>query len=208
MKGWFITFEGVEGAGKTTQARHLSDFLRSRQLPVVTIREPGGTPLGERVRDVLLGHRELSAEAEMFLFLAARSQNTLAVIVPALAAGQYVVCDRYGDSTIAYQGYGRGLDLEVVRKMNAFATAGTEPHVTFVLDVPPECGLERQSNRTRMEEEPLEFHRRVREGYLTEARLAPHRFCVLDGLEDEHTIRKEILAELVRRGMLDAPLND
>jgi len=203
MRGRFVTFEGVEGAGKTTQLRLLTEHLISRGERPVVLREPGGTSAGEVIRNLLLNPSScLTAEAELFLFLAARAQNTALVIQPALEKGQWVLCDRYSDSTIAYQGYGRNLDLATVKEMNRLATNGLEPDLTFVLDLPPEVGLARQASRNRMEGEPLPFHERVRKGYLTEAGSAPQRFRVLDACQDITRIHEQVLTELQRRGWL------
>lgn len=203
MRGRFVTFEGVEGAGKTTQVRLLTAYLGACGQQPVVVREPGGTAAGEQIRNLLLSaSSSLTPEAELFLFLAARAQNTEKVIRPALAAGQWVLCDRYSDSTIAYQGYGRGLDLAVVKEVNRFATRGLEPDITFILDLPPEIGLKRQNSRNRMEGEPLTFHVRVREGYLTEAHRAPERFCIIDACQDPSAMHEEVVAELRRRRWL------
>lgn len=205
MTGHFITFEGVEGAGKTTQCRLLIADLQAAGVDAILVREPGGTPLGEAIRDILLqSEGSVTAEAELLLFLAARADHTARVIRPALERGVWVVCDRYADSTVAYQGYGRGLHLDTVRRMNAFATGGLLPDVTFVLDVPAALGLSRQKERNRMEREEIAFHERVRNGYLQEASEDPKRFCVLPGEEEPLRVQERVRQELVRRGWLAA----
>lgn len=202
MNGALITLEGIEGAGKTTQAHRLRERLEHQGRSVVLVREPGGTELGEEIRRLLL-HKssEMGARAELLLFLAARAQLTDDVIRPAVLDGCVVVCDRYVDSTLAYQGYGRGLDLSTVTELNVFATAGLEPDITFVLDVPPELGLIRQQDRNRMEEEPLDFHRRVRDGYLAVAATNPRRVVVIDGSQSPDSVHEELWRKLCTRGI-------
>lgn len=208
MAGWFITFEGVEGSGKTTQIRLAGEFLRERGLPVVTTQEPGGTPLGDRIRELLLnrGGFDISGEAEVFLFAAARAQHTDAVILPALEAGKIVLCDRFSDATIAYQAYGRGLPLEPVREICRFASRGLVPHLTILFDLPVEAGLERAFRRIagregnlredRFEREHLDFHRRIREGYLAIARQEPGRLKVIDASRGIESTRREVQSVL------------
>jgi thymidylate kinase (EC 2.7.4.9) len=162
----FITFEGGDGAGKTTQMRLLAEAVRRGGVEPVVVREPGGTRTGESVREILLGpaHDELTAVAELFLFAASRAQLTAEVIVPALESGRVVLCDRYADSTTAYQGYGRGLDLDLVRRVNEAATGGLVPDLTIVLDVDPRQGVAAASagGADRMERQAIAFHERVR----------------------------------------------
>lgn len=208
MAGWFITFEGVEGSGKTTQIRLAGEFLRERGLPVVTTQEPGGTPLGDRIRELLLnrGGFDISGEAEVFLFAAARAQHTDAVILPALEAGKIVLCDRFSDATIAYQAYGRGLPQEPVREICRFASRGLVPHLTILFDLPVEAGLERAFRRIagcegnlredRFEREHLDFHRRIREGYLAIARQEPGRLKVVDASRGVEPTRREVQSVL------------
>jgi dTMP kinase len=204
MAGWFITFEGVEGSGKTTQIRLAGEFLREKGLPVVMTQEPGGTPLGERIREILLnrGGFDISGEAEAFLFAAARAQHTDTVILPALERGEVILCDRFSDATIAYQAYGRGLPLETVREVCRFASRGLSPHLTLLFDLPEEKGLERAFRRIagrdedhredRFEREHLDFHRRIREGYLAIAREEPGRVKVIDASRDIESTRGEV----------------
>jgi dTMP kinase len=204
MAGWFITFEGVEGSGKTTQIRLAGEFLRKKGIPVVMTQEPGGTPLGDRIREILLNRSDfdISGEAEVFLFAAARAQHTDAVILPALEAGQVILCDRFSDATIAYQAYGRGLPQEAVREVCRIASRGLSPHLTLLFDLPVDKGLERAfcriagrgENRPedRFEREDLDFHRRIREGYLAIARGEPGRVKIIDASNDVESTRKEV----------------
>lgn len=186
----FITFEGIEGSGKTTQLRRLAEHLRGLGRKVVLTKEPGGTPLADRIRAILLDSTNvIDPIAEVFLFAASRRQNTMEVIRPAIARGEVVLCDRYADSTLAYQGFGRLIDLDRLRMLNDWATDGVTPRLTFVLDLAEEQGLERARHRNagatndegRFEAEDLRFHRRVREGFLSLAVAEPERFAVIDG---------------------------
>lgn len=192
----FITFEGIEGSGKTTQQRLVADALRARGRTVVTTKEPGGTPLADRIRAILLDSANvIDPIAEVFLFAASRRQHTMEVIEPALARGEVVLCDRYADSTLAYQGFGRLIDLDRLRTLNDWATDALVPHVTLLFDLPEEVGLGRANSRNavaaqdegRFEAEDLRFHRRVREGYLAMAVAEPKRYRVVDanGTVDE-----------------------
>jgi len=189
--GLFVTFEGVEGAGKTTQIALLREFLAELGHEVVVTREPGGDAVSETVRRLLLEH-EMAPRAELLLFLASRAQNVESIIRPHLSRGGVVLCDRFIDSSIAYQGYARGLGRDAVFHLNTFAIDGVVPDVTFLLDLPAEVGLARQSHRNRMEAESLEFHIRVRKGFLHEAGNNPERFCVLDASRDSAIIQAEI----------------
>jgi dTMP kinase len=180
MQGVFITVEGVEGSGKTTVVQAVADRLRQAGVPVVVTAEPGGTPLGAHVRAWLLqgGHR--SGWAEAFLFLASRAEHVAQVIRPALQRGDVVLCDRYTDSTLAYQGFGLGLPLKGLRTLNALATGDLQPHLTLLLDLDPVIGLQRVARTTAFERRDLAFHRRVRAGYLQLAQEEPHRIKVVD----------------------------
>ena len=181
----FISFEGGEGAGKSTQITLLAERLRSKGLAVVTVREPGGTTVGEEVRRWVKGVK-LSPETELLLFAAARAELVAQVIRPSLQEGHIVLADRYADSTLAYQGYGRGLSLELVRAVNQAATGGLTPSLTFLLDLPAEEGLARADGRpnepgqTKFEEEDLAFHRRLRSGYLKLVKQDPNRILLMD----------------------------
>src|SRR5262249_45281268 len=182
----FITFEGVEGSGKTTQLKRLGEHLRATGCTVVETREPGGTPAGVAIRSLLLSDPPiaLAPAAELLLYLADRAQHVAERIQPALAAGEIVLCDRFSDSTIAYQGFARGLDLERVRNVDAYARAGLVPDLTFLLDVDPSIGLRRARARAsasdRFEVAPLAFHERVRLGLRELAATDPERVRVID----------------------------
>ena len=182
-QGLLITFEGGDGAGKSTQARRLRSRLARAGHSVRLAAEPGGTALGQRLRRLLkFSRHEITPQAELLLFLASRAQLTHEVILPALAEGAIVICDRYADSTAAYQGYGRGLDLESIHRLNAGATQGLRPHLTVLLDAPPEEALQRRAPeaRDRMERGAASFRDRVREGYRELARNEPDRWLVVD----------------------------
>jgi dTMP kinase len=195
-RGWFITIEGPEGAGKTTQAARLEAHLRDSGVAVVRTREPGGTALGERIREVLLdaaSHRDQPIDplADALLFSAARRQLVSEVIRPALSAATSVVCARFADSTLAYQGYGAGLPIDDLRALERVATGGLRPDLTILLDLPPEIGLGRKApdDRTRFELAfDLDFHRRVRDGFLELAAREPERFAVVDAAADEGAV--------------------
>jgi dTMP kinase len=202
----FVTFEGIEGCGKTTQINHLASFLRGISRSFLVTREPGGTEIGEQIRQILLTSDSVGMEpmAELFLYAAARVQHLSQAISPALREGKIVLCDRFADATVAYQGFGRRLDLAWVEEMNARAMGNVKPDLTFLLDLPVEEGLrrawKRMENRTakedRFEKESLEFHQRVREGYLILARRDPQRIMILDGMRDEQILHQEIVSHL------------
>jgi dTMP kinase len=186
-RGWFITVEGPDGAGKTTQAGALARYLRERGLDVLLTREPGGTWLGERIREILLARTGPTATSDpmtdALLFNAARRQLVVEVLRPALATGRSVVCARYADSTLAYQGYGAGVPLDRLRALESAATDGLRPDLTVLLDLPVTAGLARKApgDVTRFETEfDLAFHARVRDGFLALARAEPARFAVID----------------------------
>ena len=195
-RGLLVTFEGGEGSGKSTQIERLADFLRDQGHEVTTAREPGTTQVGEAVRELLLrtAREDLSAEAELALFLAARAELVAEVVGPALAAGQVVLLDRHGDSSVAYQGYGRGLDPARVKALNAFFTRGVAPDLTFLIDVPVEASAERSRDRLpdRIERAGCSFHDRVRSGYREMALNEPERFVVLDGTDPIDTVQSAI----------------
>jgi dTMP kinase len=208
----FVTFEGPEGSGKTTQMPLLEEYLKGRGYSVLCAREPGGTPIGEQIRAIILSrdNRSMGDEAEVLLFSAARAQIVAQVIRPALASGAIVLCDRYADSTLAYQGYGLGLDLDALRTITHFATGGLVPDLTFYIDVPVELGLarRRRGEMNRLDEKEVAYHARVREGYLKMARAEPRRWIVVDGSQSPGHVQRELRAgmnqELTRRG-LQAP---
>jgi dTMP kinase len=204
----FITFEGIEGCGKTTQIGLLTSFLKNIHRPFLLTREPGGTEVGEQIRQILLYSENVGIEpmAELYLYAAARVQHLCQVISPALRDGKVVICDRFADATLAYQGYGRGLDLSWIEEIHARTMENVKPDLTFLLDLPVQEGLRRALKRMekhsvkedRFEKEALDFHRRVREGYLMLARREPQRIIVLDGTKDEQTLHREILSHLPR----------
>jgi dTMP kinase len=210
IRGWFITIEGPEGAGKTTQAAALARHLREAGLEVHVTREPGGTWLGERLREVLLARTESVALTDpltdAFVFNAARRQLVTEVIRPALDAGGTVVCARFADSTLAYQGYGAGVPLERLRALEGAATDGLKPDLTILLDLPVEAGLERVApgDVTRFEAEfDLAFHRRVREGFVALAHAEPDRFEVIDASRPAGEVERAAAAaadRLIRSG--------
>lgn len=201
MKGLFITFEGGEGCGKTTQIARLREHLVARGLRVEVTREPGGTPVAESIRGLLLdpANTGLSAIAELLLYEAARAQHVAEKIKPALDAGAIVLCDRFADSTTAYQGAGRALPRELVLKLHDVAVDGTWPDLTILLDVPVEEGFRRRDNeraRDRMEHEPLVFHEKVREGFLRLAQEEPRRIRLIDGSRSADEVTRDIVAEV------------
>ncbi|MGH7660817.1 MAG: dTMP kinase [Vulcanimicrobiaceae bacterium] len=205
----FITFEGIEGSGKSTLLELVGSELRERRVDVLQTREPGGTSLGESVRALFLDPaRKIEPMAEVMLLCASRSQLCVDVIRPALRAGKTVLCDRFYDATIAYQGYGRGLDIEELLKICLAATSGLTPDLTFVLDLSPETSQQRVLGRStgdgsgidRIEREPVDFHRSVRDGYLDMARRWSTRFVVLDALASPQALLERALAAIGRAG--------
>jgi dTMP kinase len=216
MAGVLLSFEGGEGCGKTTQIELLAGVLRERGHEVVITREPGGTPLGLALRRILL-HPELKQEleqqaaaplatkAELLLMLADRAQHIQAVIAPSLQAGQIVLCDRFADSTTAYQGHGRGFDLAEIARLNAFVCGACMPQLTFVLDLPVTVGLRRAQERRgtaavdRFEAESVAFHERVRSGFLQIARAEPERVCILDANQSIDVVQRAILEKVQKR---------
>lgn len=200
-KGLFITFEGADGCGKTTQMRLLANYLEKQGYEVVLTREPGGKGLGEKVREILLNYDgEVSDRCESFLFLADRAQNIDIIVNPAVEAGKIVLCDRHTDSTVAYQGYGRGLNLERINKLNEIATNGRKPDLTFVFDIDTETSMKRVGKeKDRMESAGLEFHNRVREGYLKIAKHEPERIKVIDATKSIEEIHEEVLNILAKK---------
>ena len=186
MSGCFITFEGVEGCGKSTQITLLWEYLVESGYDVIVTREPGGTPIAEAIRGVLLNpdHEAMGSTAELLLYAAARAQHVYEKIAPALAAGQVVLCDRFADSTTAYQGGGRGLPGDLLKTLNDIATGGVWPDCTLLIDVPVAVGLERARHRgrkDRIEQESIDFHERVREGFLALAAAEPERITMIPG---------------------------
>ena len=201
-RGRFITFEGPEGSGKTTQLHLLAERLRSAGLDVLEAQEPGGTPIGIQIRHVLLDkkNRELCPTAELLLMFASRAQNVDQLILPALSAGRTVLCDRFTDSTLVYQGVGRGLGAEVVYELDRIACRGLVPDRTLVIDIDVETGLARARSRsvrsedseTRIEEQDLSFHRRVRDAYRQLAADEPRRIRLIDGGQTQEAVAQEV----------------
>lgn len=198
----FITFEGIEGCGKTTQIRRLERRLGDRGIPFVSTLEPGGTKIGQDIRRLLLDSRNshLSPLAELILYEADRAQHIEEIIGPALGQGKWVICDRFYDATVAYQGAGRGLDMDLVQDLNNRVTGGLKPDITLLLDLPPETGIERavrrnnaltQDGQDRFEREKMEFHKKVREAYLEISR-KEKRFSIIDASLTEDEVEEEI----------------
>jgi len=202
LSGAFITFEGTEGSGKTTQCRRLARSLRAQGYQVLETREPGGTPLAETIRKLLLtsskpkdNMESITPSCESMLILAARSQHVVHVILPALAKGMIVLCDRFFDSTLAYQGYARGLDKTFLNEAQRFIANGLQPHLTFFLDLPVEEGLarrKRSNEHNRLDHESLSFHQRVRRGFLALAKEYPKRIKKIDATKSPYTLSAQI----------------
>jgi dTMP kinase len=203
MRGTFLTFEGIEGSGKSTQIALVADHLSKHGRPATLTREPGGTPIGDQVRKILLdpANTALAPKAELLLYAAGRAQHLAELIVPGLKAGKVVLCDRFSDATLAYQGYGRGLDLELIRDLDRLVTADLRPDLTILLDIDAAAGLSRARGRNsrggleaeaRFENEHLSFHERVRQGYLDLARQEPGRFRIVDASPPPGTVQNEI----------------
>ncbi len=197
--GLFLTLEGPEGSGKSTQIPHIVKWLKSHGYHVRSLREPGGTELGEKVREVLLTSKhDITTHAELFLFLAARAQLVEEVILPVLKRGEVVVCDRYLDSTVVYQGIAGGLGHDFVERLSAWGAHGLRPDISFFLDLPHDQGLKRTGRRDRMELKSLHFHKRVREGYQRLAKRHAKRVVVIDARENIRTVWANIERELER----------
>ena len=191
----FITFEGADGCGKTTQIKLIDKYLRSKGYKTLLTREPGSKGLGEKIREILLNYEgEVSSRCESFLFLADRAQHVDCIIKPALQEGTIVLCDRHTDSTVAYQGYGRGLDIEEIKKLNALATGGLKPDLTIVFDVDIETSQARVGkNKDRMESAGVEFFKRVRAGFLEIAKKEPGRVKVINSSDTIENIHKKVV---------------
>ena len=209
----FITFEGIEGCGKSTQIKLAGGYLSERRIPFIMTEEPGGTPIGRKIREMLLNNvprdtANMSSETELLLFSAARAQHIKDLIGPALKEGRVVLCDRFSDATIAYQGFGRGLDIDFIRRVNDFSSAGLKQHLTLLFDLPVATGLTRAMERIagnkgmpaedRFEREALEFHSRVREGYLTLAGDEPDRFRIVDASKDIESVHRAVCVHLLQ----------
>ena len=200
----FITFEGIEGSGKTTQIRLLRDYMEGKGFRCQTTREPGGCRIGDKIRGILMdsSNDNLTPLSELFLIMGNRAQHVMEVIEPALRDQRVLICDRFHDATVAYQGFARGVDLDLIERFTQTVAGGLKPDLTILLDCPVEVGLERARERMakenvsskegRFEGERTNFHQRVREGYLTIAKAEPNRIKVVDGSRDEHTVEREI----------------
>lgn len=204
MKGKFITFEGIEGCGKTTQIEKFAEFLKSKGSEIVLTREPGGTDIGDQIREILLNPKNtiMSPITELLLYAAARAQHVAEKVKPALEKGQIVLSDRYADATTAYQGAARNISPEVLKELHKIATGGLKPDYTFLLDLPAEVGLARALNRNkkeniedRFENEKIDFHEKVREGYLKIAKEEPERFIVIDASGSIDNTFEQILSK-------------
>ncbi len=214
MKGMFITFEGPEGSGKSTQIELLCSYLVKKGYDCSKTHEPGGTRVGEMIRKIVLGARDenIADRTELFLILAARAQHTAEVILPALEEGKIVLCDRYNDSTMAYQGYGRGLDLEETRRMCLYSSFGLVPDLTLFLDVDVGVGLKRSRKKhaarganqppDRFESAGIRFHKKVRTGYLSLAKAEPNRIIVLGPAQNVGQIHRRVV------GIVEAALSE
>jgi len=211
IKIMFITFEGIEGSGKTTQIRHLAEFLRAEGRDCVLTREPGGTEIGKKIRAILLDpeNKGMDSLTELLLYTADRAQHIKSVIKPCLSQGKIVLCDRYADATMAYQGFARGLDMELIRRLNGQILEIAKPDLTILLDLPPEIGLSRAwkqirsgartGRESRFEQERLAFHEKVRAGYVELADRESERFRVIDASQDENRVRAEIRNAMMTR---------
>jgi len=211
--GYFIVFEGIEGCGKTTQISLLGEYLKKKGLPVMVTREPGGTAIGDEIRKILLSTKnaDIAPETELLLYTASRVQHLQQLITPALSAGSIVLCDRFFDATAAYQGYGEGVDLKLVRQMQKTFFSDIIPDLTILLDCSAELGLGRSRRRIksegkesaegRFEEKELAFHERVRNGYLELARMDPERFCLIliNGEQGVASVHQGICAAVEQR---------
>ncbi len=213
MKGTFITFEGIEGSGKSTQIVLLANYLKSSGNRVLLTREPGGTPIGDQIRKILLdpANKALDSSAELLLYAASRAQHLSEVILPALEAGLIVLCDRFSDATLAYQGYGRGLNRETIQELDWIVTSGMRPNLTLLFDIDAATGLSRAQgrnnsrgleNEARFENEEIAFHERVRRGYLELAKQEPGRIRVVDASQTPDEIQ-----DIVRK-MIDDVLRE
>ena len=200
MSGLFISFEGIDGCGKSTQADLLRSYLESKGEQVERLREPGGTALSEQIREILLNpnNDKMDPSTESILLSASRAQLTREIIIPALERGNVVICDRYADSTLAYQGYGRGINLEWLEKLNEFATAGLKPDITLLVDLPVDEAFNRMQSKSfdRIEMEGIEFLDKVRSGYLELTDRFSKRYFMIDGMETIEEMSKKIINKI------------
>lgn len=202
MTGKFITIEGCDGSGKTTQIDLLEKKLKELDISCIFTREPGGTPISEKIREIILDNKniEMIWQTEALLYAASRAQLVGEKIIPLLKKNIHVICDRYVDSTIAYQGYGRGLNIKELEKLNFFATSGLMPELTILLDIEVEQATLRREVRQedRLEKEKIDFHKRVREGYLELAKIEPDRFKIISALQTKEEIHKQIVEYVMK----------
>jgi dTMP kinase len=201
----FITFEGIEGSGKTTQLKYIQAYFKSRGQECIVTREPGGTEIGKKIRSILLdpASKNICPVSELFLYMADRAQHVKELVIPAISTGKTVLCDRFFDATVVYQGYARGLDVKQIHRLHEVVLEGLKPDVTILLDLPPDIGLsrawaqidngKRDRLESRFEKENLSFHKKVRAGYLELARLEPQRFRVIDATRQENKVRRDII---------------
>jgi dTMP kinase len=204
----FITFEGIEGCGKTTQIKHIQAHFKRQGQQCIATREPGGTKIGKKIRSLLLdpATKDISPMVELLLYLADRAQHIEELVKPALSAGNTVLCDRFSDATVVYQGYARGIDITLIQQLHDIILKGFKPDITLLLDLPAEIGLSRawdqinkggrESAESRFEKENLAFHEKVRTGYLKLAKLEPERFRIIDASQDEDHVKKQIIEAL------------
>lgn len=203
-KGYFITFEGADGSGKTTQIKKLAEYLNSKNIKNIVTRDPGGTELGSMLREILLHHKGyIAPDCELLLYMADRAQHINEKIIPALEEGTTVLCDRFIDSSVAYQGYGRGLDINKINELNSFVIKNTIPDVTILLDVDTEVAAERiVREKDRFELEAQSFHKKLREGYLKIAEQNTFRFIVVDANDSPENVFKNIVQLLEKKNIL------
>ncbi|WP_456464515.1 dTMP kinase [Persephonella sp.] len=207
MRGYFITFEGIEGAGKSTQSVMLHNYLIEKNKKVILTKEPGGTETGKKIRQILLSHSDeiFPPLAELFLYEADRNFHIHNLIKPKIDQGYTVICDRFTDSTLAYQGYARGLDIDFVKEINSIASEGIKPDITFLIDIPVEEGLKRIQKireKDRIEKEEIDFHKKLREGFLKIAEEERDRIVVLNGLEPPEKIFRQVIEFLKNRNII------
>ncbi len=205
----FITFEGIEGSGKSTQVKLLGEYLIGENVPVLLTQEPSGTPIGRKIGDILFNrdHQAMCPETELFLFCAARAQHVREVVWPTLNEGKYVLCDRFSDATFAYQAAGRGLDFDFIKTINDYCAMQLKPDLTLLFDLPVETGLQRAGRRDaqlndpsaadRFEKEKLDFHNRVRQGYLNRCSAEPGRFRVIDAARSIDEIARDVRSHVM-----------